>query len=145
MKRVTFCGHRELTLEEKDFLKERLYFEIEKLILQGTQEFLLGGYGSFDLLSARVVKQLQIKYPHIRSVLVLAYLHQKYDKTLYDATEYPPLENVPKSLAILKRNEYMVDKADAVVSYVIYHFGGAVQTLLYAWKKKKIVLDLTKQ
>ena len=143
MKRVMFCGHRELTAEEKTFLKERLYDKIEKLILQGTREFLLGGYGDFDLLSARVIKKLQTKYPHIRSVLVLAYLHQKYDETLYDETEYPPLENVPKPFAILRRNKYMVENADAVVSYVIYSFGGAAQTYQYALKKQKTVICIS--
>ena len=100
----------------------------------------MGGYGDFDILSATVVRELKHKYPHIRSVLVMAYLHQKYHETLYDETEYPPLENVPKPFAILKRNEYMVNKADAVISYVIFSFGGASKTLEYARKKQKTVI-----
>ena len=104
---------------------------------------MLGGYGDFDLLCAKVIKKLKKQYPHIRSVLVLAYLHQKYDETLYDETEYPPLENVPKPFAILRRNKYMVENADAVVSYVIYSFGGAAQTYQYALKKQKTVICIS--
>lgn len=142
IKTVTFCGHRELSPEEKSNLRERLYSEIERLIQNGAEEFLLGGYGDFDFLSARVVKELKGKYPHIRSVLVLAYLHQRYNKELYDSTQYPPLETVPKPFAILKRNQYMAEKSDVVISYVNVSFGGAIKTLEYAIRKKKINIML---
>ncbi len=127
-------------MKEKSFLEMRLYYELQMLIKNGAQEFWLGGYGAFDLLAAKVVKQLKKKYPHIRSVLVLAYLHQRYEEELYDETEYPPLEKVPKSLAIIKRNEYMVKQSDAIVSYVIYSFGGAAQTVQFALRNQKTVI-----
>ena len=142
MKKVTFCGHRDLIGEEKNELRQRLYSVLETLIVEGAEEFLLGGYGSFDLLSASVLRELKTKYPHIRSVLVLAYLNQRYDEKLYDETEYPPLEEVPKPFAILKRNQYMVEKADALISFVRFHLGGAAKTLEYARKKKKTVISL---
>ena len=97
----------------------------------------MGGYGSFDLLSAAVLRELKMEYPHICSVLVFAYPNQKYDDKLYDETEYPPLEQVSKPFAILKRNQYMVNKPDVVISFVKFHVGGAAKTLEYAKKKKK--------
>ncbi len=127
-------------MKEKSFLEIRLYYELQILIKHGAEEFLLGGYGDFDLLSAKVVKQLKQKYPHIRSVLVLAYLHQRYEEDLYDEIEYPPLEKVPKPLAIIKRNEYMVKQSDTIVSYVIYSFGGAAQTFQFALRNQKTVI-----
>ena len=135
---VTFCGHSTLSIEETKYLEEKLFMEIEKLILKGAEEFLLGGYGNFDFISAKTVKKLKNKYPHIKSVLVIPYLNREYNSiSLYDATEYPPIEKVPKKLAIIKRNEYMVDKSDVVIAYVKFSWGGARITLDYAIKKKK--------
>ena len=141
-KTVTFCGHRELSSEETVPLRVKLYTIIEELILGGATEFLLGGYGEFDLLCASVIREFKRKYPFVCSVLVKAYLNQKYDDTLYDITEYPPLEKVPKTFAIIKRNQYMIEKSDVVVSYVLFSFGGAAKTLEYAIKKRKTVIRI---
>lgn len=47
---VTFCGHGEMTYSEET--RKNLYDTVEELINQGADEFLLGGYGPFDLLAA---------------------------------------------------------------------------------------------
>lgn len=137
---VTFCGHGDEIYNE--VLRERLYDVLEELINKGTTEFLLGGYGAFDLLAARTVKSLKEKYPHITSVLVNAYINRGYDSDLYDCSEYPPIENVPKRFAIIKRNEWMVKQADILIAYVRYDWGGAAKTLEYAMKKKKHIINL---
>ena len=59
---------------------------------------------------------------------------------MYDGTIYPPLENVPKRLAIIKRNEWMVDHADVIVAYVLHDWGGANDMLQYAACKDKVVI-----
>lgn len=135
---VTFCGHRELHEPEK--VKAWLEEVVESLIHEGTDTFYLGGYGQFDALAAAVVRDKKDRYPQIRSVLVLPYLDRNYDASAYDETLYPPLENVPRRYAISKRNEYMVDHADAVVAYVLYSFGGAGKTLKYAERKQKRII-----
>ena len=88
--RVAFCGHS--TVYEPEIIKEKLYLQIESLIQRGADEFLFGGYGEFDLLSARVVKELKKKHLNVRSVLVIPYLDSKWDRELYDQSEYPPIE-----------------------------------------------------
>ena len=138
--RVTFCGHGKLTYTEET--RKLLRDTIEKLISEGADEFLLGGYGAFDAMAARIVKELKEKYPHIRSVLVIPYIDREYDRNLYDCSEYPPIEQVPKRFAILKRNEWMVDQSEILVAYVIYDWGGAVKTLEYAVRRKKRVLNI---
>ena len=132
---VTFCGHREVHKPEK--VKNWLEEVVDRLIHEGADTFYLGGYGQFDALAAEVVREKKERYPQIRSVLVLPYLDRNYDASAYDETLYPPLENVPRRYAILRRNEYMVDNADVVVAYVAYSFGGAYKTLRYAEKKNK--------
>lgn len=113
---VTFCGHG----KEKhgNEIRENLYNITEDLIKQGADEFLLGGYGNFDLMAARVVKSLKEKYPYIKSVLIVPYINRGYDTDLYDCSEYPPIENVPKRYAVLKRNEWMINKVDVLIAYI---------------------------
>ena len=43
---VTFCGHKD-DIYKKD-TEEKLYEILEELIKKGANEFLLGGYGSFE-------------------------------------------------------------------------------------------------
>lgn len=137
---VTFCGHRDILCSEK--LTRNLRFVLCDLISQGADEFLLGGYGTFDSMAAMAVRELKSTYPHIRSTLVLAYLDRDYNAELYDDTIYPLLERVPLRYAISQRNRWMVDTADVVVSYVIHSYGGAATTLRYAEQKKKRVIHL---
>ncbi len=123
MKTVTFCGHRIIESQDRKIITQKLFEELENLIKQGATEFLLGGYGSFDMLCAVVIDDLKIKYSDIKSILVIPYLNREYDTRLYDYTEYPPIEKTPLKFAISKRNEYMVNKSDVVISYVKYSWG----------------------
>ncbi len=143
MSTVTFCGHGSLSVSEHSFLAEKLYYEIENLIKNGADKFLLGGYGSFDRLCAETVKKLKEIYPHITSILVIPYLNKKYNTDICDYTIYPPIEKTPPKFAISKRNEYMVEQSDFVIAYVTHSFGGAATTLDYARRKKKTILRIT--
>lgn len=142
MKTVTFCGHSEISLNVRKKLSATLYNEIEKLIKSGADTFLLGGYGDFDRLCAETVKRLKEIYPHITSILVIPYINRDYDHDLYDLSEYPPIEKVPKKFAISARNKYMVEKSDTVISYVVLPWGGANETLLHAKRKNKNIIEM---
>ena len=142
METVTFCGHRDIMPCDKTIVTRKLHSEIEGLINRGAKTFLLGGYGDFDLLCAKTVKELKESYPQIKSVRVIPYLDREYNIDLYDCSEYPPIETVPKRFAIIKRNEYMVDNADAVIAYVRFSSGGANKTLTYAKRKQKAIINL---
>ena len=137
---VTFCGHGKINYNKKT--EDELKFWVEKMIKSGADEFLLGGYGNFDSMAAKVVRELKEKYPYIRLTLVVPYIDRKYNKELYDESIYPELENVPKRFAIIKRNEYMVDMSDIVIAYIDCDFGGAVKTLKYARKIGKQIIRL---
>lgn len=149
---VTFCGHSKINTG-RDKIRERLSAAIEILIQEGATLFHSGGYGDFDWMAASVLHELKSRYPNIESVLVLAYLNREQewdnerrkawreDLKLFDGTTYPPLERVPKRLAIVRRNAWMVDEADVVVAYVCHSWGGAAKTLEYAQRKgKRIIL-----
>lgn len=45
--------------------------------------------------------------------------------------------DTPPKFAISKRNRWMIEHSDIVVTYVKYHFGGAAQWKVLAEKKGK--------
>lgn len=139
---VTFCGHGQIFANDE--VRDWVRRIILDLLKDGATLFYSGGYGQFDAIVARVLKELKDGYPQLESVLVLAYLDKKVDTTLFDDTTYPPLETVPRRYAILKRNRWMVEQSDIVVAYVTHGWGGAAQTLEYAQKKKKRIIQFQK-
>ena len=140
--KVTFCGHSQIAPSEIKHISERFKEVIEELIWEGADEFLLGGYGDFDKLCAATVKELKNTHPHIKSILIIPYIDRAFDQQLYDCSEYPPLENVPKRFAISKRNEYMVDNSDTIISFINHTYGGAFKTFSYAKRKAKQIIDI---
>ena len=138
---VTFCGHSEVA--NSAAVAAALEDIIEKLIADGADEFLLGGYGEFDSMAAVAVRNAKQKHPSIRSTLVIPYIDRGYDPALYDASLYPPLETVPRRFAISKRNEWMVANSDVVVACIQHSWGGAATTMKFAERKKKRIIDIS--
>ena len=136
---VTFCGHAQIT--EREALQNWLQTVTQSLIEQGATTFYLGGYGAFDSLAAAVLREQKKRYPQIELVLVLAYLNTRRDTSGYDRTVYPPLETAPRRFEISRRNRWMVESVDVVVSYVLHDWGGAATTLQYAKRKKKRIIS----
>ncbi len=147
---VTFNGHKDTIMSDE--LRQEATMVIEDAIKEGADTFYCGGYGNFDSACARIIQDLHLKYPHIKSYLVTPYMNSVRQKTLkfiekqhiYDGFIYPELENVPLKFAISKRNEWMVEQADVVIAYVDHDWGGAWTTLQYAKRKKKRIINLAK-
>ena len=138
----TFFGHRDTPDEVAALIKQTLKLLVEE---KGVTCFYVGEQGNFDRLVRCELQALRQEYPHIRCFVVLAYLplHSKCgERTGFD-TIYPAgLETVPPRYAIVKRNEWMLNKADVVVTYVKYTFGGAAQLQELARRKGKAVYNL---
>ena len=139
----TFAGHGEIYGENT--LKEKLKKEFINLIEnENVDTFYCGGKGDFDKLCSERVKELKSNYPFVKSYLILAYMPNKKSEFdlnpygEYDGSVYPDLENTPPRFAIIKRNEWMIDKSDFLIAYVKNSFGGANKTLSYAKKRRKI-------
>ena len=144
---ITFCGHSNCLFsdEEKEKLKQLLIKEIRK---NPTCKFYLGGYGDFDGLCLRTLRELKKEFQSIELIFITPYIDKNYSKLEfakyhYDDVIFPPLECVPRKFAILKRNEWMVDSADLVIAYVKYFWGGASKTLEYAQRKKVPIINIT--
>ena len=137
---VTFCVHSQVA--NPAAVAAALADIIEKLIDEGADEFLLGGYGEFDSMAAVAVRNAKQQHPGICSTLVIPYIDRDYDSALYDGSLYPPLETVPRRFAISKRNEWMVANSDVVVACIQHSWGGAATTLKYADRKKKRIISV---
>ena len=146
---ITFCGHSNCLFNEdvKEQLKNIL---LDEIIKNPTCKFYLGGYGDFDGLCLRILKDLKTDFPEIELIFITPYLEKNYSKLelakyYYDDVIFHPIESVPRKFAISKRNEWMVNKANLVIAYVKYSWGGAARTLEYAKRKKKRIIILAEK
>lgn len=142
---VCFFGHR----DAPETLFPELEAAVRALIEQrGADTFYVGSQGRFDAMAARALRGLQPAYPHVRWFVVLAYP----PGTPGDAppagaqTLYPEgLETVPRRLAIVRRNRWMIQHCQAVVAYVARPFGGAAQSVEAARKTGREIIGLQPQ
>ena len=111
---ITFCGHSDFLFNDdiKEQLKNILVDEINKNLIS---KFYLGGYGDFDGLCLRTLRELKHDFPTIEILFITPYLDKNYSKLefakyYYDDVIFPPIESVPRKFAILKRNEWRLNK-----------------------------------
>ena len=142
-KRNTCCffGHREVTHN----IRAKLTAIIEKLITEnGVTEFYVGHQGQFDSMVYSVLKELKVKYPHIRYIVVLAYMPDEHIREVYgEDTLFPDgMESAPRRFAISIRNDWMIQHSDYAVCYVHKITGGAAKFREKAEKKGLKVIDV---
>lgn len=71
--------------------------------------------------------------------------NREYYNTFFDDVVIPnELLDVHYKSAIQKRNQWMVDRSEFVIAGVYRDFGGAFQTIQYASKAGKKVVDIKK-
>ena len=139
----TFFGHRDTPNKIEPKLRLTLIDLIEN---KKVNLFYVGNHGNFDVMVMKNLKLLNLCYPHIRFFVVLAFMPGKSNDFMYNKdvdTIYPEcLDNTPPKYAIPKRNRWMIDNSDYVVTYVKHPVGGAAVFKNLAEKKKKTVLNL---
>lgn len=138
-----FIGHREATSELLPSLKQTVVDHISEL---GVTEFIVGGYGGFDHLAAKTVISLKQQYPRISLTLLIPYHPAERPIEIppgFDNTYYPPeMEKVPRKLAIVRANRYMVDHVDYLIAYAWHPASNARNLVEYAEKRKVEVTNL---
>lgn len=133
-----FIGHREASEE----IYPALCAAVEQHIIEyGVTEFIVGHYGGFDDIGAKAVKNAKIHYPDIRLVLLLPY-HPAEQKIPvpdgFDSTFYPPgMEGVPRKVAIVRANRYVVDHVNYLIAYVWHTASNAKELVKYAKRREK--------
>jgi len=147
---IAFFGHRSLPLALHDLSKDILQAILENVNDDEKTVFYCGAYGDFDAAAAHVCHAFCLSHPTCCTAYITPYMptcHQQKiahikSQGLYDCIIYPPLEHIPPRLAIIKRNEWMIDAADLIIVYVEYTYGGAYQCLKYARKTGKRIINL---
>lgn len=137
---VTFCGHRQMILTEE--ISNWLDIILPSLIEGGATTFCLGGYGKFDQLAAAAVRRQKIFYPNIRMFLVLAYPDRApaFVRRNYDGIIYPLVEKVPFWYAMERRDAWIVDVSDVLISGVMYDWSDEAKMLRLAKSRKSMMI-----
>ena len=135
-----FIGHREASEE----IYSALYAAVEQHILEyGVTEFIVGHYGGFDRLAASAVKEAKRFYPEVKLTLLLSYHPAERPIPTpdgFDGTFYPPgMESVPRKIAIVRANRYVVDHVDYLIAYARHPASNARELVEYARSQKQKV------
>lgn len=133
-----FIGHREASEE----IYSALYAAVEQHIVEyGVTEFIVGHYGRFDRLAASAVKETKRFYPKVRLTLLLPYHPAERPIPTpdgFDGTFYPPgMESVPRKVAIVRANRYVVDHVDYLIAYAWHPASNARELVEYARRQEK--------
>ena len=117
-------------------------------------EFLVGRGGDFDYIVSSVVKRQKC---HVRKdnsslIWILPYPtaelrdNREHFQAYYDDIEiWNDIANCHPKKAFQIRNRQMVERSDLVVFYVDHNSGGAYQTMRYAQKQQKNILNLAEK
>jgi len=114
-----FIGSRYATSVVRKPLDEA----IERHIVDyGVTEFVVGHYGGFDLEVIGALRRAKKRHPGITLLLLIPY--HPHDRPVeapegFDGTYYPEgMERVPKRLAIIRANRYMVEHSGYLIAYI---------------------------
>lgn len=147
---VSFFGHRDFYAHHK--CEGKLETIVKDLI--STKEyvdFLVGRNGEFDIFAASVVSRAKKNLWDANSslVLVLPYPTAEYrNSKVYFDEYYDEIEISEKATighyksAMQTRNKEMVDRSDMIICYIERFSGGAYQTIEYAKKQNKKIINL---
>ena len=150
---MAFFGHRYVDNIIK--VEDLIEHQIRKLIDENEYvDFLVGSNGDFDQCVSSSVLRVRKNYRDDNSALVLVlpyptaeYLNNdNYFHDYYTDVEISRAASVahPKSANQI-RNREMVDRADLIICYIEYEKGGAWQTVEYALKQGKAVINLANE
>lgn len=138
----TFFGHR----NAPDSLSFSLEQEVLRLINdEDVDTFYIGQHGNFDRMATAVVLKLKKTHPQLQLYKILAYLPVErdiQDNTHIDTILPEGIELGLPKFAISRRNQWMVEKADWLISYVCFFSGGAFEALKLAERKHKNIINL---
>ena len=133
-----FIGHREANERVLPALEQA----VEQLIVEsGVTDFVVGHYGAFDGMAAKVIKAAKKRHPEVTLTMLLPY--HPFDRPTptpkgFDGTFYPPgMETVPKRAAIVRANRYMLEHSSYLIAHVSHPSSGSREVLEAALRRQK--------
>ena len=150
---VTFTGHR--YIDNILQVEMRLEQIIRELIQDHEYvEFLVGRDGEFDQIVSSTVIRMKKRSGDNNCALVwvMPYINAEYENNnesfdnYYDEIEICEESSCAHfKWAIQTRNRHMVDRASLLICFVDHESGGAYQTLKYAKKQRKSIINLAEE
>ncbi|MDE6088207.1 MAG: hypothetical protein K2G25_07465 [Oscillospiraceae bacterium] len=147
---VSLFGHRNMM--NPLLVEEQLENEVYRLLKsQKYVNFLIDRTGEFDFMAALAIHRVMKTYSRRNSslILVLPYQNKSYASNkeillkLYDEIEVcRESSNAYYKLAFQLRNQNMIDRSELVLCCIEHHSGGAYQTVRYAEKQGKPIINL---
>ena len=135
----TFFGHKDAPSN----IKMRLEEIIEALINEGVKNFYVGNNGNFDFYVQGVLENIVKKHNDIRFSVVLSTINETAIGAKQKYTVFPEgLENALPKFAISKRNDWMINNSQIVITYVRHNFSNSHKWLEKAKKKGLRVINL---
>ena len=138
-----FIGHREASSEILPALMEAVEQHITGY---GVTEFIVGNYGAFDRMAAKVVIAAKERYPQITLTMLIPYHPAERPIELpqgFDGSFYPPgMEKVPRRVAIVRADRYMIDHVDHLIAYAWHPASNARELVRYAMGRKVSVTNI---
>ena len=138
-----FIGHREASSEILPALTEAVEQHITGY---GVTEFIVGNYGAFDRMAAKVVIAAKERYPQITLTMLIPYHPAERPIELpqgFDGSFYPPgMEKVPRRVAIVRADRYMIDHVDHLIAYAWHPASNARELVRYAMGRKVSVTNI---
>jgi uncharacterized phage-like protein YoqJ len=119
------------------------------IVENGVDTFLVGGHGRFDSIATSVVNKIKKTFPNVKLILVRPYLtndlnrNRNYYNSVYDEIIIPSsLAEIHYRAAIPKRNQWMVDESQYVITFLRNNFGGAYEAVQYAKRQYKSIVKI---
>ena len=141
-KTACFFGHR----DTPESVRHQLYRQVQTLIEDGTLMYYVGNHGSFDSIVLNVLRDIKKIYPQISYAVVLSRLPNRPEPQSLikpEETLFPEgMENVPRRLCIVRRNDWMLKQADTVICYIQHYSGGSGKMVEKAVKQGKRVINI---
>ena len=132
MPACTFFGHSQCP-----DLRSELRDAVMRLAGDGVDMFYVGDNGRFDAQARSVLSELGLRYG-----VVLAYLPKGTGADFGDTMFPEGLELVHPPDAIDRRNRWMLERSDYVVTYVHHSWGGAAKFAALAERQGKRMIRL---
>lgn len=155
-----FTGYRPskfpftLNNSNKDYLnfENNLYKEIFSAYSLGVKTFISGMAMGFDIIAAETVLSLRNAKPDVRLVCAIPFKAQAKDFSADWQQRYNDILKVADEIIYVcedynrgcyfKRNKYMVDNSDIVITWFDGRTGGTANTIDYALRKGRAVINL---
>jgi len=154
MKNITcsFTGHREISKGSIKTIESKTKDEVIRLIKSGVKDFISGGAIGYDILCANLIIELKKTNPDIKLHLALPCKEQdkywsdeekkNYNKLLQSADKIIYVSEQYFKGCMHRRNRYMVDNSEYVISYCTKQTGGTYYTTKYSEKQGKQVINI---